>query len=128
MGHGGWFMGRQFNAEVIVWAVALLPCCNPIDYAALQYRTSRVERMHLVKQEPAPQDTMMPRMDFTEIGMDMAALVRTIVQTNLRVVQELSQAKTPQAMADLQRRFAGEYIRMLQYGTMSFMNALRPQN
>ena len=71
---------------------------------------------------------MMPRMDFTEIGMDMAALVRTVVQTNLRVVQERSRAKTPQAMADLQRRFAGEYIRMLQYGTMSFMNALRPQN
>lgn len=80
--------------------------------------------MYVVETEPVQQERKMPRMDFAEIGMDMPALIRTVVQANLRAIQEFSQAKTPYALAELQRRYAAEYIAALHYGTMSVVSAL----
>jgi hypothetical protein len=44
----------------------------------------------------------------------------------MRAVQELSHVQNPQAFAELQRRFAREYIAALRHGTMSPVNALKP--
>jgi hypothetical protein len=82
--------------------------------------------MHLTENEPAQQESSMASMDFPALGMNMTALVRGVVQANLRAMQELSRAKSPQALVELQRRFAVEYVAALQHGTMSLMNALGP--
>ncbi len=68
----------------------------------------------------------MASMNFPDTGMSTATLIQGVVQANLRAMQELSRVKTPQTLAELQRRFAGEYIAALQHGTMTLMNALRP--
>jgi hypothetical protein len=81
--------------------------------------------MHLVEKEPAQQEAMMASMDFADVGMNMAALIQGVVRANLRAMQELSRVKNPQGLAELQHRFAAEYIAALQHGTMNLMNALR---
>jgi hypothetical protein len=82
--------------------------------------------MHLVEKEPAQQESMMASMDFADVGVSMATLVKGVMQANFRAMQELSEVRNPQALADLQRRFAGEYMAALQHGTMTLVNALRP--
>jgi hypothetical protein len=82
--------------------------------------------MNLVEDEPAEEEGMMASMNFADVGVNMAALIQGVMQANLRAMQELSRVKTPQGLADLQRRFAGEYIAALQHGTLTLMNALRP--
>jgi hypothetical protein len=81
--------------------------------------------MHSPENEPAQPQTMMSPMDFADVGMSMAGLIQGVIQANLRAIQELSRVKTPQALAELQRRFSGEYMAALQHGTMTLVNALR---
>jgi hypothetical protein len=81
--------------------------------------------MNCAGKGPVQQETMMSPMDFTDMGMSMAALIHGVVQTNLRAMQELSRVENPQALAELQRRFAREYIAALQDGTMRLVSALR---
>jgi hypothetical protein len=68
------------------------------------------------------QEPMMSPMEFTDLGSNMTAL---IVQTNLRTMLEFSRVEDPQAFADLQRRFAREYLAALQHGVMTLVSALR---
>ncbi len=82
--------------------------------------------MHLVEKEPAQRESMMASMDFADVGVSMAALVQGVMQANLRAMQELSHVRNPQALAELQRRFAEEYMAVLQHGTMTLVHALRP--
>jgi hypothetical protein len=79
--------------------------------------------MLLVERELDQQESMIPQMN---VGMNMAALLQGVVQTNLRAMQELSRVNSPQALLELQRRFALEYVAALQHGTMTLVNALRP--
>jgi hypothetical protein len=69
----------------------------------------------------------MASMDFADVGMSIADLVQGVMQVNLQAIQELSRVKSPPALAELQRRFAGEYIAVLQHGSMTLVNALKPQ-
>jgi hypothetical protein len=73
--------------------------------------------------EPVQQETLMSPMDFTDMGSNMAALIQGVMQTNLRAMLEFSRAENPQAVADLQRRFAREYMAALQHGIMTFVSA-----
>jgi hypothetical protein len=59
-----------------------------------------------------------------DVGMSIADLIKGVMQANLRAIQELSRVKSPQALAELQHRFAGEYIVALQHGTMTLVNAI----
>jgi hypothetical protein len=72
------------------------------------------------------QEPMMSPMELTDLGSNMTALIHGVVQTNLRTMLEFSRAEDPQAFADLQRRFAREYLAALQHGIMTLVSALRP--
>jgi hypothetical protein len=72
--------------------------------------------------EPVAGETMMSPMDFTEMGSNMTALIHGVMQTNLRAMLEFSRADNPQAFADLQRRFAREYMAALQHGIMTLVS------
>jgi adenine-specific DNA methylase len=76
--------------------------------------------------ESVRQGTMMSPLDFTDVGSDMTALILGVMQTNLRTMLEYSRVESPQALADLQRRFAREYLAALQQGVMTLVSALRP--
>jgi hypothetical protein len=73
--------------------------------------------------EPVQQETMMSPMDVTDVGSNMTALIHGVMQTNLRAMLEISRAENPQALADLQRRFAREYMTALQHGIMTLVSA-----
>jgi hypothetical protein len=75
--------------------------------------------------ESFQQEPMMSPMEFTDLGSNMTALIYGVVQTNLRTMLEFSRVEDPQAFADLQRRFAREYLAALQHGVMTLVNALR---
>jgi hypothetical protein len=66
---------------------------------------------------------MMSPVDFTDMDSSMTALIHGVMQTNLRAMLELSRADNPQAFADLQRRFAREYMAALQHGIMTLVSA-----
>jgi hypothetical protein len=68
---------------------------------------------------------MMSPMNLTDMGSDMTALIHGVVQTNLRTMLELSRVDNPQALVDLQRRFAREYLSALQDGIMTIVSALQ---
>jgi hypothetical protein len=69
--------------------------------------------MNCYENGPSQPEPMMSPMDFTEMGGSMTALIHGVMQTNLRAMQELSRVETPQAFAELQRRFAREYVAAL---------------
>jgi hypothetical protein len=71
-----------------------------------------------------PQESMMSSMDFAKMGTSMTALIHGVVQANLRAMQELSRVENPQALAELQRRFAREYVAALQEGMMTLISGL----
>ena len=79
---------------------------------------------HTGKESFQPEPMMSP-MEFTDLGSNMTALIHGVVQTNLRTMLEFSRVEDPQAFADLQRRFAREYLAALQHGVMTLVNALR---
>jgi hypothetical protein len=81
--------------------------------------------MYLVENEPAQLESLMPSMNFPDVGMNTAALVQGVMRANLRAIQELTRVRNPQALVGLQRRFAGEYIAALPHGMTSLVNALR---
>jgi hypothetical protein len=68
----------------------------------------------------------MSPMEFIDLGSNMTALIHAVVQTNLRTMLEFSRVEDSQALADLQRRFAREYLAALQHGIMTLLSALRP--
>jgi hypothetical protein len=76
--------------------------------------------------KPFQQHLMMSPTDFTEMGSDMTALIHGVIQTNLRTILEYTSVETPQALLDLQHRFAREYLAALQHGITMLVSALRP--
>ena len=70
-------------------------------------------------------EPMMSPMEFTDLGSNMTVLIHGVVQTNLRTMLEFSRVQDPQALADLQRQFAREYLAALQHGVMMLVSALR---
>jgi hypothetical protein len=76
--------------------------------------------------EPVRQETIMSPMEFTDMGSDMTALVYGVMKINLRAMLEFSRVENPQALVDLQRRFAREYITALHQGIVTLVSALRP--
>ena len=55
----------------------------------------------------------------------VAGLVEGVVQTNLRVTQELFRLSNPAAMVELQQRFVREYLDTLMSGTATLVRAVR---
>jgi hypothetical protein len=77
---------------------------------------------------PSPEEKaatpMMSSMKFNGMGKSSTALVEAVVQTNLRVMQELLRAENPKAVLELQQRFACEYTAILMQGTMALVDAI----
>ena len=55
----------------------------------------------------------------------VAGLVEGVVQTNLRVTQELFRLSNPAAVVELQQRFVREYLDTLMQGTATLVRAVR---
>jgi hypothetical protein len=66
-------------------------------------------------------------MEFTGMGKSTTALIKAVVQTNLRAMQELLRAENPKAMLELQQRFAYEYMAVLIRGTMALVDAIEAE-
>lgn len=61
----------------------------------------------------------------SDLRESVADLTRGVVQSNLRVTQELFRMVDPAAIFDLQRRFAREYMDTLMQGTSGIIRAVR---
>ena len=61
---------------------------------------------------------------FTGMMKSTAALLEAVVETNLRVTQELMRADSPQTVLELQRRCVREYTQVLMQGTMTLVGAI----
>jgi hypothetical protein len=75
--------------------------------------------------QPVPHEPMMLPTDFAKVGGNMTALIQGVMEANLRAMQELTRAQTPQAFAEVQRRFAREYVAALQDGVMTLISGCR---
>ena len=60
-----------------------------------------------------------------DMQQGVAGLVEGVVQTNLRVTQELFRLTNPAAYVELQQRFAREYMDALMAGTATLVRAVR---
>ncbi len=55
----------------------------------------------------------------------LTGLIEGVVQTNLRVTQELFRLRDPAAFLELQQRFMREYMNALMEGSAAFMRAMQ---
>lgn len=60
-----------------------------------------------------------------DFQQSMTGLVEGVVQTNLRVAQELIRMSNPVAIVELQQRFAREYMDTLMQGSATMVRAVR---
>jgi hypothetical protein len=60
-----------------------------------------------------------------DMRQGMAGLIEGVVQTNLRVAQELLRLSNPVAVVELQQRFAQEYVSTVMQGTATLVRAMR---
>jgi hypothetical protein len=63
-------------------------------------------------------------LEFGGLEKSTTALIEAVVQTNLRAMQELLRAENPEAMLELQQRFACNYTAALMRGTMALVDAI----
>ena len=59
--------------------------------------------------------------EFAGIG----AFIAAVVPINLQAMQELLRAEKPEAILELQRRFALDYLTVLMRGTMALVGAVK---
>lgn len=68
--------------------------------------------------------SMMWPMESGGMGKSTAALIETVVQTNLQAMQDLLRVDSPKALLELQQRFACDYMAALMRGTMALVEAI----
>jgi hypothetical protein len=68
---------------------------------------------------------MMLPMEFIGMGKSTTALIAAVVQNNLRAMHELLRVENPEAMLELQQRFAREYVAVLMQGTIALVDAIK---
>ena len=59
------------------------------------------------------------------MGKNPTALIDAVVQTNLRIVQQMLSAKSPEDMLQLQQQFASDYMAFLLRGTMAIVDEIK---
>jgi len=60
-----------------------------------------------------------------DMRQGMAGLIEGVVQTNLRVAQEMLRLSNPSAIVEMQQRFAREYVNTVMQGTATLVRAMR---
>lgn len=114
--------------------------CNRQPIAALQHgtltghhMTGKVVAMRPRAQMPATTpladgkaiNPMIWSMEFGGMGKNPTALIDAVVQTNLRIVQQMLSAKSPEDMLQLQQQFASDYMAFLLRGTMAIVDEIK---
>jgi hypothetical protein len=61
--------------------------------------------------------------NFTGMMKETAFLTNAVLQTNLRVVQDLSRVDSPEAVLELQQRFVRDYTTVLMQSVMTIVKA-----
>src|SRR3954447_5455346 len=72
--------------------------------------------------------TMLPIVDnnpLESVQHSVAALIEGVVQTNLRVTQEMLDVTTPSGFVELQQRFVRDYTEALIIGTFTLVQAIQ---
>jgi hypothetical protein len=75
--------------------------------------------------QPVPHEPMMLPTDFAKVGGNMTALIQGVMEANLRAMQELTRAQTPQAFAEVQRRSPANTWRPCRMGVMTLISGCR---
>jgi len=60
-----------------------------------------------------------------DMRQGMTGLIEGVVQTNVRIAQELLRLSNPVAIVEMQQRFAREYVDTLMQGTATLVRAMR---